>query len=84
MGERSLTLTVAEEIVAGLDRLARETGRAADQLAEEALQRYLDYESWKFEKIRKAIARADAGEFATEEEMAAAFDRYRYAAQEAE
>jgi RHH-type transcriptional regulator, rel operon repressor / antitoxin RelB len=84
MSERSLTLSVAEEIVAGLDRLAHETGRSADQLAEEALQRYLDYESWKSEKIRNAIAQADAGEFATEEEMAEAFDRYRHAAQEAE
>jgi RHH-type transcriptional regulator, rel operon repressor / antitoxin RelB len=84
MGERSLTLSVAEEIVAGLDRLARETGRPADQLAEEALQRYLDYEGWKIEKIRQAIVRADAGEFATDEEMAEAFDRYRYVAQEAE
>jgi RHH-type rel operon transcriptional repressor/antitoxin RelB len=84
MNERSLTLSIAEGIVAGLDRLARETGRAADQLAEEALQRYLDYEGWKVEKIRQALAQAEAGEFATDQEMAEAFDRYRYAAQEAE
>jgi predicted transcriptional regulator len=36
------------------------------------------------EKIRHALAQADAGEFATDQEMAEAFDRYRYAAQEAE
>jgi len=84
MSERSLTLSVAEETAASLDRLARATGRSADQLAQEALQRYLDYESWKADKIRHGIACGDAGEFATDEELAEAFDRYRHAAQDAE
>jgi RHH-type transcriptional regulator, rel operon repressor / antitoxin RelB len=84
MTERFLTLSVAEETAAGLERLARATGRSADRLAEEALQRYLDFESWKTDKITRAIACADAGEFATDEELDEAFDRYRHAAQDAE
>ena len=75
MNERALTLSIAEDIVARLDRLARETGRSADQLTDE---------SWKAGKIRHALARADAGEFATDQEMAEAFDPYRHAAEEAE
>ena len=65
---------------ARLEALARETGRSSEQLAEEALQRYVEYESWKADKIRDAVRRADAGEFASDEEMQAAFDRYRHAA----
>jgi RHH-type rel operon transcriptional repressor/antitoxin RelB len=74
---RTLTLSVAEETVAGLEKLARETGRSADQLAQEALASFVDYESWKSEKIRSAIRAADAGDFATDAEMDDVFDRYR-------
>lgn len=76
MGDRSLTLDVEEETLAGLERLARATGRSAGELAHEALLRYVEYESWKADKINRAIACADAGEFATDEEIAEVFDRY--------
>lgn len=84
MGDRSLTLDVAEETLEGLERLARETGRSPAQLAGEALRRYVDYESWKAEKIGHAMRQADAGEFASDEEMEAAFSRYGRAADQAE
>ncbi len=63
MGDRSLTLNVEDETFARLERLARETGRSSEQLAEEALRQYGEYESWKADKIRDAVQRADAGEF---------------------
>jgi RHH-type rel operon transcriptional repressor/antitoxin RelB len=80
MGDRSLTLDVTEETVAGLERLARETGRSPAELANEAVQRFVEYESWKADKIECGLRAADAGDFATDEEMAAVFDRYRHAA----
>ena len=79
MGDRALTLNVEDETLARLEALARETGRSSGQLAEEALQRYVEYESWKAHKIRNAVRRADAGHFASDEEMQAVFDRYRHA-----
>ena len=79
MGDRSLTVSVAEETIAGLDRIARETGRSPDQLAGEALEQYVEYQSWKTEKIKQAIGAADADEFATDAEIDAAYDRYRHA-----
>jgi predicted transcriptional regulator len=79
MGERALTLNVEEETLARLEALARETGRSSAQLAGEALQRYVEYESWKTSKIRDALRRADAGDFASDEEMQAVFERYRHA-----
>jgi predicted transcriptional regulator len=80
MGDRALTLNVEDETLARLEALARATGRPSEQLAEEALLRYVEYESWKAEKVKDAVRRADAGEFASDEEMQAVFDRYRQAA----
>ncbi len=77
MSARTLTLKLAEETLASLEKLASETGRSPHQLAEEALARFVDYETWKSEKIRSAMRRADAGDFATDDEMDEVFDRYR-------
>ena len=77
MGDRALTLNVEDEMLARLEALARETGRSSEQLAEEAVQRYVEYESWKAAKIRNAVRHADAGDFASDEEIEAVFDRYR-------
>jgi RHH-type transcriptional regulator, rel operon repressor / antitoxin RelB len=60
--------------------LAGQTGRSSEELAEEALKKYVEYECWKANEIRDAAHRADAGDFATDEEMDAVFDRYRRAA----
>jgi predicted transcriptional regulator len=79
MGDRALTLNVEDETLARLEALARATGRPSEQLAEEALLRYVEYEGWKADKIRDAVRRADAGDFATDEEMDAVFERYRHA-----
>jgi predicted transcriptional regulator len=76
MGDRALTLNVEDETLARLEALARETGRSSEQLAGDALKQYVEYESWKADKIRDAIRRADAGEFASDEEMQAVFERY--------
>jgi predicted transcriptional regulator len=77
MGDRALTLNVEDETLARLEALARETGRSSEQLAGEALKQYVEYESWKANKITDAVRRADAGDFATDEEMQAVFDRHR-------
>ena len=53
--------------------------RSSEPPAEEALKQYVEYASWKADKIRHAMRRADAGDFATDEEMEAALDRYRAA-----
>ena len=64
----------------GRDACPSRGARPSEQLAEEALLRYVEYESWKAEKVKDAVRRADAGEFASDEEMQAVFDRYRQAA----
>ena len=71
MNERSLTLSIEEESVAGSGRAGREPGRDRRPLAEEALQRYLELQTGKSEKIRHALAdaEADAGGLRPDQEM---------------
>lgn len=57
-----LTLRLAPEALAHLDQIAAATGRSRAELAEEALQQYLDVQAWQIEGIRQAIAEADRGE----------------------
>lgn len=82
MSEQWLTLDVGEEDFAGLERLARETGRSPAEVANEAVQRYVEYENWKADKIERGLRAADADDFASDEETEAVFDRYKRAADE--
>jgi len=75
-------IDATEETFAGLQRLARATGRSPAEVANEAVQRFVEYESWKADKVERGLRAADAGEFASDEEMKAVFDRYKRAADE--
>ena len=74
------TLTIPRELAAGLDELAASTGRDRSELAGEAIAKYLDYERWAIAHIEEGLRQAEAGEFASDEEMEATFDKYRDAA----
>ena len=40
-------------------------------MVNEAMREYIDREAWQIAEIKKALSEADAGDFATEAEMAA-------------
>jgi predicted transcriptional regulator len=71
-----LTLRVPVEVKQQLDKLADATHRSKSWLAGEAIQRYLDLEAWQIGEIEQALAEADAGDFATDEELAAVKERH--------
>lgn len=71
-----LTLRVPVGIKEQLDRLADATHRSKSWLAGEAIRQYLDLEAWQIGEIRKALAEAETGDFATDEEVAAVKARY--------
>lgn len=71
-----LTLRVPAEIKQQLDKLADATHRSKSWLAGEAIQRYLDLEAWQVGEISQALAEADAGDFATDEEVTAIKTKY--------
>jgi len=66
-----LTLRVDSKLKKKLDRLAKTTQRSRSFLAAEAIREFVALNEWQIEEIKKGIREADAGNFATEEEVAA-------------
>ena len=54
-----------------LDLLAEATQRSKSFLAAEAIRTYLDSNEWQIAQIGAALKEADAGDFASDEEVAA-------------
>lgn len=71
-----LTVRVSEEINAKLDQIAQATHRSKAFLAEEAIARYVELESWQIAEIVQAIGEADRGDFASPAELAALRKKY--------
>jgi RHH-type rel operon transcriptional repressor/antitoxin RelB len=74
MADRSATVHIRPDLAAGLEELARATGRSASELVEEALAEYLDYQHWAGEHIREGLRQAEAGELIPDEEVWARLD----------
>ena len=66
-----LTLRIDSGLKKKLDRLAKSTRRSRSFLAAEAIQEYVALNEWQIEEIKKGVREADAGNFATAEEVAA-------------
>jgi predicted transcriptional regulator len=73
----AISVRLSDEMKERLDSLAAIIGRSRNHVIVDALQRYLDEEAWQLEEIRAGLAEADAGVFATPEEVEAVFMRYR-------
>lgn len=56
-----------------LDQLAKATDRSRSWLVADAVRRYVTEESWQIAAIEEGVRQADAGDFATKEEVRAAF-----------
>lgn len=52
-----------------LDKLVKATGRNRNALVEEALRRFIEVERWQIAVIEDRLRQADAGDFASDEEM---------------
>ena len=62
------------EAVAFLDTLGRNVDRDRSYLIKDAVDNYIEMHRWQLEEIKKAISEADAGDFASDAEVAAVFD----------
>lgn len=66
-----MSLRLPDEIADTLANLAKATGRSKSFLAVDALREYLAREAWQIEEIQHALNEADAGAFASDEEVTA-------------
>lgn len=60
-----------------LDDLARATSRDRSFLVNEAIDAYLAVHRWQLARIYEGLRQADANEFATEDEITAAYARWQ-------
>lgn len=67
----TVTARISVKAKERLEALAQATGRKKGFLIAQALETYLDAQAWQVEETVKAIQEAEAGDFATDEEMRA-------------
>ncbi len=69
MEKANVTVRLEKDKIALLDKLAQSEDRDRSYLIKVAIDGYLQMRQWQLDEIRKAIAEADAGDFATDEEV---------------
>jgi predicted transcriptional regulator len=75
MSKENITFRLDSDKRAALDAIAAGMDRDRSYLINEAITLYLEMHQWQIEEINRAIAEAEAGDFATEEEVTATFTR---------
>lgn len=73
-----MSICLPDELADQLKDLVETTGRTKNFLAVQALRNFIEQEAWQVAEIKKAIAEADAGDFATDEEMQALNAKWGY------
>ena len=75
-----MTIRVDRKTKARLEKLAKAMDRTKSYVAAEAIHAYLDLNEWQIAEIKAALKEADAGDFATEEEVQEVMRKWRRAA----
>ncbi len=77
MDKTTVTFRIDSDLKDALDAIAEGMDRDRSYVLNEAVSAYLDTHRWQIDHIKEGLRQADAGEFATEAEVAAAFRRWR-------
>jgi len=73
----TVTFRIDGDMKDALDAIAEGMDRDRSYVLNEAVAAYLDTHRWQIDHIKEGLRQADAGEFATDAEVAAAFRRWR-------
>ena len=73
---RPVTIRISAGKVENLDELAAATDRTRAWHVEQALDAYLDLQSWQVQHIAKGLAQLEAGEGISQEEIEAELDTW--------
>jgi predicted transcriptional regulator len=76
MEKVNVTVRLGKDAVEFLDALGKSLDRDRSYLIKEAVESYISLHKWQIEEITKAIAEADAGQFASEEEVEELFRKW--------
>jgi RHH-type transcriptional regulator, rel operon repressor / antitoxin RelB len=73
-----ISIRTSDDLIRKFNLLAKETDRSRAYLINQALEEYIAREAWQVAEIRKAMEEAEAGDFATDEEVAALDAKWGY------
>lgn len=65
----TMTIRLKPDLKNRLDKLSAATHRSKSFLAAEAVREFIEVNEWQIEEIGKAVKEADAGDFASEQEV---------------
>jgi predicted transcriptional regulator len=71
-----MTLRISEDVKIRLDRYAQLTGRSMSYVAATAVEEYLAWRIPQLADLQKALREADAGKFASEDEVKRTFAKH--------
>jgi len=72
----TMTIRLETEMKSRLDKLSAATHRSKSFLAAEAVREFIETNEWQIEEVEKAIKEADAGDFASNQEVSAVFNKW--------
>ncbi len=64
-----MEISLKPDLEARLTSLAAHQGRNVEALAQEAIERLVDYDEWFLAEVAKGVAAADRGEFINHEDI---------------
>jgi predicted transcriptional regulator len=76
MEKSNVTVRLEADKIAMLDELAKVDDRDRSYLIKVAIDEYLAHRQWRIDEIKKAIAEADSGDFASEQEVEELFAKW--------
>jgi predicted transcriptional regulator len=76
MSKETISFRTDDQKVAALDALAIALDRDRSYVLNDAIDGYLEIHRWQIDEIKKAMADADAGLFASEEEVEIFFAKW--------
>lgn len=76
MSTEAFSVRTDKKTVKQLDRLAKQLDRSRNYIVNQAIEQLLELHSWQDEQVKQGIRAADAGEFASDDEIDRIFGKY--------
>ncbi len=76
----TMTIRLEDAVRDRLDQLAEATQRSKSFLAAEAIRAFVETDEWQIGEIRAALHEADAGDFASDKDVAALSRKWKVSA----
>lgn len=67
----TISVRIEDEVKSRLDRLAESTRRSKSFLVAEAIRQFVENNEWQVAELQAALREADAGDFASDEDVVA-------------